>query len=250
MSTDATVHSARTLPANDNLTPYSFCLEVDGETFIRRGKMIACYGGLRFEALSAGEFDAVVRRSFGAPAALRDFVVVTGRGKLILGDGGHHVASYNLEEGNLTVRTEHVLGFSRGLFCQECVMPGYLTLLGTGTFLASSNGAVHFMEPPVRVDEQALLGWADLPCPSYHYDYSYVRGLLDVLGSRVGLTASGEEKQLNFTGKGTVLVQSSEEGLAARSDLTALIARVTGLPRPELESVGAAVRERLTKPPS
>jgi uncharacterized protein (AIM24 family) len=242
---EATVYNARSLPTNDNLNPYSFCLDVQGEVFIRKGKMIAYYGDLRFEALGSSQFDFLIRKSFGAPEAISDFVIVTGRGKLILGDGGNHVASYNLEEGNLTVKADHILGFSQTLVCEECVMPGYLTLLGTGIFLASSNGAVHFMEPPVRVDEQALLGWADLPCPSYRYDYSYVQGVLGALGSLTGITASGEEKQINFVGKGTVLIQSSEESLHARSDLAALLARITGLDRSSLESVKNTVAARL-----
>ena len=244
MSSD-TVYNSQTLPSNDNLNPFSFCLDVQGEVFIRKGKMIAYYGDLRFEALGASQFDYLVRKSFGAPGAIGEFVIVSGKGKLILGDGGNNVASYNLESGTLTVKAEHVLGFSHSLVCEECVMPGYLTLLGTGIFLASSNGAVHFMEPPVRVDEQALLGWADLPCPSYRYDYSYVQGLLGVIGSLAGLTGSGEEKQINFEGKGTVLIQSSEEGLHARSDLAALLARVTGLDRSGLETVQLTVRQAL-----
>lgn len=243
---DATVYNSRSLPSNDNLNPYSFCVDVQGEMFIRKGKMIAYYGNLRFEALGSSQFDFLIRKSFGAPEAIGDFVIVTGQGKLILGDSGNNIASYNLEDGNLTVKADHVLAFSPSIVCEECVMPGYLTLLGTGIFLASSNGAVHFMEPPVRVDEQALLGWADLPCPSYRYDYGYVRGVLGAVGSLMGITDSGEEKQINFTGKGTVLIQSSEESLHARSDLAALLARITGLDRGGLESVQNTVRQALT----
>jgi uncharacterized protein (AIM24 family) len=241
-----TVYTPSTLPSNDNLNPYSFCLDVAGETFIRKGKMIAYYGDLHFESLNSSALGMLIRGSFNAKEHLSDFVVVTGRGKLILGDGGNHIASYNLEVGNLTVKTEHVLGFSSSLLCQECVVPGYLTLLGTGIFLASSNGAVHFMESPVRVDEQALLGWADLPCPAYRYDYGYVQGVLSALGTLAGVTASGEEKQIDFTGKGTVLVQSSEEPLHARSDLTSILAQLTGLHRQDLEQVQANIRARLT----
>ena len=64
---------------------------------------------------------------------------------------GNDINSYDLENGNLTVKADHVLGFKTSLMCQECVVEGYLTLLGTGKFLASSNGPVHFLESPVRV---------------------------------------------------------------------------------------------------
>jgi len=140
--------NARTLPSNDNVNPYSFCVDVASEMFIQKGKMIAYYGSLRFEAISAGPYDALIRQSFNSPLYANDFVVVTGHGKLILGDRGYNISSFDLEDGNLTVRSPNMLGFDPSLICQESTVPGYLTFLGTGKFLASSNGEVHFLEPP------------------------------------------------------------------------------------------------------
>jgi hypothetical protein len=61
------------------------------------------------------------------------------------------------------------------------------------------------------VDPQALLGWADCPSPCHHYDHSYMRGALGTVRMLTGLGgASGEEHQFDFTGQGTVLMQSSE----------------------------------------
>ena len=57
-------------------------------------------------------------------------------------------------------------------------MPGFLTLIGTGKFLASSSGPVIFAEPPIRVDPQALVGWADCPSPSHHFDARWMSGFL------------------------------------------------------------------------
>lgn len=224
-----TPFTAQTLPANDNLNRFAYCVEVKKELFIQKGKMIAYYGNLKFERLGSGPLDILVKEAFNAPLYVNDFVVVTGSGKLILGDRGNDIASYDLEAGNLTVKASNVLAFESTLTCQECVVPGYLTLLGTGKFLASSNGPVHFMEPPCRVDEQALLGWADLPCPSYRYDYAHVKGLLSAVGAVTGLTLSGEEKQMDFTGAGTVLVQASEDALLGRSMLQTVVAQATGL---------------------
>jgi len=168
---------------------------------------------------------------------MKDFVVVTGRGKLILGDRGNHIASYDLEDGNLTVRSTNVLGFEPTLICQESTLPGYLTLLGTGKFLASSNGAVHFLEPPVRVDEDALLGWADMPSPSYRYDYSYMRGMSGMIRSFVSNRSSGEEKQLDFTGQGTILIQSSETGLVGSTNLETIVTQTSSLQQHELQQL-------------
>ena len=207
------IYNAQNLPVNDNINSYSFCIDVTGEMFIQKGKMIAYYGALKFESLSAGAYDVLIKESFNSPLYMKNFVVVTGRGKLILGDRGHNLASYDLEDGSLVVRSENVLGFQPTLACRESIIPGYLTLLGTGSFVASSNGPVHFLEPPVKVDEDALLGWADMPSPSYRYDYNYVRGALRAVGALVKGWGTGEEKQLDFSGNGTVLIQASERGV-------------------------------------
>jgi uncharacterized protein (AIM24 family) len=91
------------------------------------------------------------------------------------------------------------------------VVPGFLTLIGTGRFVAASNGQVHFVEPPVRVDPQALIGWADCPSPAHHYDHAYLRGVIGGLRRATGIGgASGEEHQFEFTGAGQVLLQSTE----------------------------------------
>ncbi len=237
--------NARTLPSNDNVNSYAFCVDVAGEMFIQKGKMIAYYGSLRFESISAGPYDALIRQSFNSPLYANDFVVVTGHGKLILGDRGYNISSFDLEEGNLTVRSPNVLGFDPSLVCQESTVPGYLTLLGTGKFLASSNGEVHFLEPPVRVDEDALLGWADMPSPSYRYDYGYMRGMFGMMRGMVSNRTTGEERQLDFTGQGTVLVQSSEMGLFGRSNLDDVVARTSSLQQNELQQLLAVIQQRM-----
>ena len=239
------IYNARNLPADDNVNPYAFCKDVSGEVFIQKGKMIAYYGSLRFESISAGSYDRLIKESFNSPVYANDFVVVTGRGRLILGDRGNNIASYDLEDGNLTVRSSNVLGFDSSIVCQESTVPGYLTLIGTGKFIASSNGPVHFLEPPVRVDEDALLGWADMPSPSYRYDYSYMRGFFGTARSMIGGRTSGEEKQLDFTGKGTVLVQSSELGLAGSRVLDNVIAQTQSFGQNELQGLLQHVNERL-----
>lgn len=207
-------YNARTLPANENVGSKAFCVDVQKETLIRKGKMVAYYGALRFETLGSGAFQVLVNEALNSVLYANDFVVVTGRGKLILGDYGRNIASFDLEDGNLTVKSANVLGFDPSLVCRESVVRGYFSVTGTGRFIASSNGPVHFLEPPVKVDEDALLGWADMPPPSYRYDHNYLRGALKVMEAVVGGYRSGEEKQLDFIGGGAVLVQSSERGVS------------------------------------
>ena len=199
------------LPSNDNINPYAFCVDLQGEFFLQKGKMIAYYGDMRFELLTHGPLQSLIAGHFTSPLYANDFMVATGRGKLILGDRGFDINSYDLEDGNLTVRASSLLGFESTLTLKQSIIPGFLTLLGTGKFLASSNGAVIFAEPPMRVDPQALVGWADCPTPYHHYDHGVIQGALGMATMAFGLRGqSGEEHQFEFSGSGTIILQSSE----------------------------------------
>ncbi|MFI6983052.1 AIM24 family protein [Embleya sp. NPDC050154] len=205
------VFDARTLPEDDNVNPYAFCVALDGEWFVQKGKMIAYYGRIKFEALGVGALDRLVTANFNSPLYIQDWIVAQGKGRLLLADRGFDVNSYDLELGNLTIRAANLLAFQPGLDLKQSIVPGFVTLIGTGKFVAASNGAVHFVEPPIRVDPEALLGWADCPTPCHHFDTKYMRGALGMARRLTGLGgASGEEHQYDFVGSGTVLMQSSE----------------------------------------
>ncbi|HEY5832775.1 AIM24 family protein [Streptomyces sp.] len=205
------VHDPVTLPSDDNVNPYAFSVDLDGRWFLQKGKMIAYYGQIDFHAIGHGPLDRLVAANFHSPLHAAQWVVAQGRGKMLLADRAYDVNSYDLDNGNLTIRSGNLLAFQPGLALKQSIIPGFLTLIGTGKFVAASNGAVHFVEPPIRVDPQALVGWADCPSPCHHYDHGYMRG---VLGGIRGLTgiggASGEEHQFEFVGAGQVLLQSTE----------------------------------------
>ncbi len=245
MSGQIQVWNPQSLPSDDNLSSCTYSIEVTKDLFVRAGKMIAYYGQLRFERLGSSMYANMVRRSFNAAGHASHYIIVSGRGKLVIGDNGNNIAKYNLESGNLTVKAEHVLGFESTLLCQESTLPGYLTIMGTGTFLASSNGPVHFLEPPCRVDEQALLGWADCPSPSIRYDYGYITNLLGAVGAMTGFSSTGEEKQIDFFGTGTVLVQSSEESLMGDGPLQTVIDNLPSLGNVDLQQVASIISQRL-----
>jgi hypothetical protein len=132
-----------------------------------------------------------------------------GQGKVLLADRGFDVNSYDLDDGNLTIRANNLMGFAPTLDLKQSIIR-FVVLMGTGKFLASSNGPVIFVEPPFRSDPEALLGWADCPSPAVHHDTQWMAssmaGMLQGAMGRV----SGEERQYEFTGTGTVLLQSSE----------------------------------------
>ncbi len=130
--------------------------------------MIAYYGQMQFTSLQQGlqgQLLQMVAQQFSAPLYLGDYVVAEGQGKLIIGDRGYDINAYDLEDGNLTIRASNLLAFQPNLSLNQSIVPGFLTLIGTGKFLASSNGPVMFVEPPVRVDPEALVGWSDCPSP-------------------------------------------------------------------------------------
>ena len=125
-------------------------------------------------------------------------------------------------------------------------MPGFLTLIGTGKFLASSSGPVIFAEPPIRVDPEALVGWADCPSPAHHYDARWMSGFLQSAMGMLGAT-SGEERQFDFTGAGTVLLQSSENSVADPHLLRQLEGQVGTLAPSGLQRLQQVIQQRLAQ---
>lgn len=230
MSGASTIHNYQTLPTHDNINQYSYCIEVRDQMFVQKGKMIAYYGNLKFESLGSASVDNMVRHMFNAAQHMGSFMVAMGQGKLILGDRGFNINSYDLENGSLTIKMSNLMGFDRTLACQQSVLPGFLCLRGSGKVLASSNGQVHFLEPPCRVDADALLGWDETPTPAYHYDYEYVQGIVAALGAMTGFSGgSGEEKQVDFFGSGNILVQSSETAMMEGTLVEQLTNQATSL---------------------
>jgi hypothetical protein len=208
------VHDADSLPRDGNVNPYAFCVDLDGEWFLQRGKMIAYYGRIDFHGVGHGPLERLVSVNFHSPLHAAEWVVARGRGRMLLADRAYDVNSYDLQDGNLTIRSGNLLAFSPGLSLKQSVLPGFLTLIGTGKFVAASNGAVVFVAPPIRVDPRALVGWADCPTPCHHYDHAYLRGVLGGVRRLTGLGgASGEEHQFEFVGAGQVLLQSSESAM-------------------------------------
>ncbi|MGY1709797.1 AIM24 family protein [Geodermatophilus sp. SYSU D00758] len=208
--------SAQSLPSDDNVNPYVFCIELTGDWFMSKGAMLAYYGDVRFEAVTQySSAQAWVAARFSSPVYVHDWVVASGRGKVLIGDRGFDLNSYDLDAGNLTIKANNLCAFSPQLELKQSIVPGFVTLIGTGKFIASSNGPVIFVEPPFRADPDALLGWADCPSPSVHHDAEWMsRSMLGGLSAAFG-RVSGEERQYDFTGQGTVLLQSSE---VARED--------------------------------
>jgi len=244
------VLNPHTLPVNDNIpgNAYAFVVEVGAQPwFMSTGAMIAYYGQVKFEPLAVTSVGALVASRFSAPLYAREWVVANGQGKLVLGDRGFDINSYDLDDGNLTIKSANLLAFETGLALKQSIVLGFLTLIGTGKFLASSNGPVMFVEPPLRADPEAVVGWADCPSPCHHYDAAWMQSFLGAAQRFVLGAQTGEERQFDFTGTGTVLIQSSE---AVREDphLVAHIESETvALGQPQLQELHRSIGARLTQ---
>lgn len=244
------VHTPGSLPNNDNVpdNPYAYSIEVTEPWFMSKGAMIAFYGNLTFHSVRGRSLSqqlmTVVSQRFSSPLYAQNWVVAEGHGKLVIGDRGYEINSYDLETGNLTIKASNLLAFQFGLELKQSIVPGFVTLVGTGKFLASSSGAVMFAEPPLRVDPEALLGWADCPAPSHHYDAGWMQGFLGAAMSFTGVV-SGEERQFDFTGEGTVLIQSSE-AIRSDRDIVQTVESQLGLVGPGgLQQLQTSIQQRL-----
>lgn len=239
------------LVGDDNIPDnnYAYCIDLLNPWFIRKGAMIAYYGQMQFRALThglAGGLMHMVSQQFSAPLYMGDYTVAEGQGKLIIGDRGYDINSYDLDEGNLTIRAANLLAFQPGLAMNQSIVPGFVTLLGTGKFLASSNGPVMFVEPPARVDPEALVGWADCPSPSHHYDQGWITSFMAAGAARMGIN-HGEERQFDFTGQGTILVQSSEKVLDDAVIVRTIESQLYGLSGTGLQRLHGVIGQQLAQ---
>lgn len=239
------------LPVDDNLpgNSYAYNINLVNPWFIRKGAMIAYYGQMEFRALTHGLQGGIlhmVAQQFSAPLYFGDYTVVEGQGSLIIGDRGYDINAYDLDAGNLTIRAANLLGFEPGLAMNQSIVPGFVTLLGTGKFLASSNGPVLFVEPPARVDPEALVGWADCPAPSHHFDQRWITSFMAAGAARMGIN-TGEERQFDFTGDGTILIQSSEKVISDSAIVKTIESQLHGLTLGGLQRLNTVISSQMAQ---
>jgi len=246
------VWNAATLPADDNVNPYVFSVALDGQWFVSKGAMLADYGDVRFEPVTAyASAQAWVAARFSSPVYVQDWVIAEGRGKVLLGDRHFDLNSYTLDAGNLTIKAGNLLAFSPQLELKQSIVPGFVTLLGSGTFIASSNGPVIFVEPPFRADPDALLGWADCPSPSVHHDTRWMaQSMAGLLQGALGRSSGGGAAvRLHRRGHRAAAVLGDRPGgpgaaPAGRVPDRAAHRRPGGLPGPAADRAGPAAVSR------
>ena len=103
-----------------------------------------------------------------------------------------------------------------------------------------------FAEPPLRIDPEALVGWADCPSPSHHFDADWMQNFLGAARGFLGAN-SGEERQFDFTGAGTVLIQSSEKVLNDNDVVRAIETQIPGLSQAGVQRILARAQAQIAQ---
>ena len=141
--------TSTTLPSDDNVNNYTFCVELNGQWFLQKGKMIAYYGQIDFNGVGHGRAGPARRHAASIRRCTpRDWVVAEGSGKMLLADRAFDVNSYDLEDGNLTIRSGNLLAFQPSLSLKQSIIPGFLTLIGTRQVRRRVQRPGVFVEPP------------------------------------------------------------------------------------------------------
>ena len=105
------VWDAHSLPTDDNVNPYTYCVDIGvRDWFFQKGKMLAYYGQMQFEAVSGG-LSHVLGVVVSTPLYADDWVGARGQGRLLLGSHGFDVNGYDLDDANMTIRAGNLLAF-------------------------------------------------------------------------------------------------------------------------------------------
>ena len=166
MSVYNTVWNPHT-PSDDNIegNKYAYCIDLTQPWFScpgRDDRLLRADAVHRADAALQGGLLQMVAQQFSAPCIWPTSSSPRARGKLVIGDRGwrHQLLRSRRRQPH------HPVGESAGLpadpSMNQSIVPGFVTLIGSGKFLASSSGPVMFIEPPVRVDPEALVGLTDV----------------------------------------------------------------------------------------
>jgi uncharacterized protein (AIM24 family) len=201
---------------------HSKCVKVnlDGETIQSKlGSMVAYQGDVKFEHAGSGGLKRMAKKAVtGEGAAL---MKVSGKGEVFLADLAQDIQLLKLDNEAITVNGANLLAFDAdidwdikrvevasgmlggGLYNTHLEGSGYVAILSDGTpVLLEIDGDDTFADP------QAAITWSDGIKTSVKADVN--------LNTLIG-RGSGETIQMQFSGKGWLLIQPSEGRVAAPS---------------------------------
>lgn len=206
----------------------SFNYDIEGEltckvngsgSFIaKKGSMVAYKGDFKFDKMLMGpnNGNGILGGLLGQAARKLtkeniELMKVTGNGILYLAENAAHILVINLDNDELCIESENLLGFDEQLKYEvrfigvgAISQKGLATscLKGTGRVIIKTQGNPIVLESPCVVDPDAVVAWTGDRDPRIKTDVSWK--------TFIGQT-SGESYQLDFNWSGaTVIVQPCE----------------------------------------
>ncbi|GGE08266.1 hypothetical protein GCM10011571_06890 [Marinithermofilum abyssi] len=182
-------------------------IRVTDTVFCRQGSMIAYQGDIKFSSTSGGIGKWLKKKITGEGVPL---MKAEGQGDLFLADNAADITILRLNGETLYVEGRHLLAFEQTVNWDISVIRGAgiasgglftCKLSGHGFVAISSHGQPIALDAPVVVDPNAVIGWTEGVSTGIKTDIN----LKTLLGK-----SSGETVQLNFKGRGKVLIQPAE----------------------------------------
>jgi uncharacterized protein (AIM24 family) len=200
----------------------SKCLKVelaDVEIQAKLGSMVAYQGDVKFEHAGSGGLKRMAKKAMtGEGAAL---MKMSGKGEVFLADLAQDIQIFKLDGEAVTVNGANLLAFDSDIDWDIKRVEGVSGMLGGGLYNTHLEGSGYVAllsdGPPVMLeldgeetfaDPQAAITWSDGLNTSVKTDVS-VKNLIG--------RGSGESFQMQFSGKGWLLIQPSEGRVAAPS---------------------------------
>jgi uncharacterized protein (AIM24 family) len=223
MSVESSLKEFKETEGGESFTlQHSKCLKVElsGEEIqAKLGSMVAYQGDVKFEHAGSGGLARMAKKAVTGEGAT--LMKMSGTGEVFLADLAQDIQLLKLEDEAITVNGTNLLAFDAeidwdikrvegvsgmlggGLYNTHLAGSGYVAVISDGTpVLLEIDGEETFADP------QAAITWSEGLSTSVKTDVS-VKNLIG--------RGSGESFQMQFSGKGWLLIQPSEGRVAAAS---------------------------------
>jgi uncharacterized protein (AIM24 family) len=223
MSVESSLKEFKETEGGESFTlQHSKCLKVElsGEEIqAKLGSMVAYQGDVKFEHAGSGGLARMAKKAVTGEGAT--LMKMSGTGEVFLADLAQDIQLLKLEDEAITVNGTNLLAFDAdidwdikrvegvsgmlggGLYNTHLEGSGYVAVISDGTpVLLEIDGEETFADP------QAAITWSEGLSTSVKTDVS-VKNLIG--------RGSGESFQMQFSGKGWLLIQPSEGRVAAAS---------------------------------
>lgn len=191
-------------------------INLDGRIWTKLGSMVAYCGQIKFEREGIFEhgIGKLLKRAISGEGT--QLTRATGQGQLYLADAGKKIAILQMTGESICVNGNDVLAFEETLEWDIRMMRRVTGIMAGGLFNVRFEGTgllaitTHYdpltllVEPgsPVITDPNATVAWSGTLEPKFRTDI----GLKTLIGR-----GSGETFQMEFNGRGFVVVQPYEE---------------------------------------